>query len=243
MITGEFKLQSAPLLKLDRAILLYSRESQFGLNSDSGSVATIHEVRHGRGAPTLGAGELLSVGQIEALINAVYSAKLEFFDEHILARGPTSVAWWVPAQRRALFFTTKDEVLSSLNGKAFPQPPLVMFASRSQLYIWAMRDNQRPTAKTALYRAPYYNTSESGNVCLGSTVVPSVLEAANITKYADAFFASAFTHASGKGKLLEMKGSYGQFWRDLEGRDQFPTKALVPTKLTLKNAIQSEGRA
>ena len=60
---------------------------------------------------------------------------------------------------RVLFFSDRggDATLSAMNGKQYPQPPLVFKASGSRLWVRALKADQRPEASTVMHIAPYWN--------------------------------------------------------------------------------------
>lgn len=243
-MTGSATLSSATDLKIARAILLYEQTGDGGqyLKKERQVIATIHNVNHGKGHPKLEEGQLLTMDALQEMIQGIWRQKLELIEPHILARSPSAMAWFVPASTRVMFFKTNDALLSKLSGSSFPQPAMVFMATTKGMLVWALEQDERPTPKTMLCRAPYYNVYSNGGVCLGSTLTPKVLDVSQTEKYTASFFQSAFTHASGNSKLLELKGSYGQFWQGLRGKKAFPVKALLSLKKSLKDVFNEVSR-
>jgi hypothetical protein len=51
---------------------------------------------------------------------------------------------------------------AALNGRIFPQPPLVWRVADGELKVRALLENKRPSSITQLAVAPFWNLSESG---------------------------------------------------------------------------------
>ena len=101
-----------------------------------------------------------------------------------------------------MFFRDTDRGVADLNGRRYPQPPLLWAVSENTLRVRALAQDQRPTAATKLFVAPYYNTDgETGVVCQGSMRSPEERGVAAIGQWELAFFQSAFTHQTGVQRL------------------------------------------
>ena len=103
------------------------------------------------------------------------------FPENILAKSDRMIAWWTRAQCRQMFYRNSEGKAADLNGRIFPQPPLVWRVTNGQLRIRALPENKRPEAKTKLAVAPYWNLSDSGAVCTGSMRRPDSASVAAIS--------------------------------------------------------------
>ena len=126
--------------------------------------------------------------------------KLVLTGEHVLAENRDAVLWWRPASVTPLYFKTAEPVpeLTALNGVPLPQPALVFKAGKGKnagLHVWALITNERPTATTPLYHAPYMNIGES-LVCLGSARSSELanLKKAGPSDWENLFFNSNFSH-------------------------------------------------
>ena len=222
-------------VRLEQAILVYK-----GVSGGRSVFVSLHDVVSTNDAPQLGAGRLLSNEALSSLVEGLWSHQVAYLPDHVLAFGPTALAWWEPAAKRALFFDAQDQAVNAISGRVFPQPPLVFIAQRSgvgaNLRVFALEHNARPKADTPLFMAPYWNASQ-GTVCLGSTQRPDSLEPDQTTAWSAAFFASAFTH--GTSHLVVGTGkSYAEFWQSLERRKTFPTAPLIPAKRTLQEVLK-----
>lgn len=146
-----------------------------------------------------------------------------------------TVLWHTPAQRVGLFFRAD---LGIAEGQAFV-PPLLWRANRTEVSLWALKTDKRPTLESTLYHAPFFNVYENGRVCLG-TVKRNIPPKATITEFITLweryFFDSSFSHT-----LFDtgIKGiTMTDLWRrQVKGGKAFPTKHLVTTKQKLKSLL------
>ena len=72
--------------------------------------------------------------------------------------------WYTPPQQRDLFFVENLDIPS---GKGYV-PAMVWKATRDKLRVFALKGKGKPTGKTELYHAPYFNTYQDGGVCMGN---------------------------------------------------------------------------
>jgi PRTRC genetic system protein B len=150
------------------------------------------------------------------------------------------IAWWTPAQRRQMFYQHSEGKAADLNGRIFPQPPLVWRVADGQLKIRALTENNRPEAKTKLAVAPYWNLSDNGTVCTGSMRRPEYASVAAISVWERGFYESAFTHAN-VGRLTRHKGGFDGLWSGLTGkRRSFPLETLIVLPQTVVQFVHEE---
>src|ERR1700745_2189114 len=144
---------------------------------------TKHEVLNRQDtAPALGPAQPLTVAFVEALVRSLGGgAAAEVFPENILAKSDRMIAWWTPSQRRQMFYQHSQGKAADLNGRIFPQPPLVWRVAGGQLKVRAFAQNKRTEAKTKLAVAPYWNLSNSGIVCTESMRRPESASVAAIS--------------------------------------------------------------
>lgn len=147
-----------------------------------------------------------------------------------------TVLWYTKSQMRQLYFV---ENLGIPNGKAY-LPPMVWFANKNSLSVFALASNRRPTEKTPLYYAPFFNIYENGNVCMG-TVTVDIKNSASIeefiTAWEDYFFNSYFNHLMGKHNPI--KGNCVNLWKKLiQTGEAFPKEVLKKNNRTLKNLLR-----
>ena len=94
-----------------------------------------------------------------------------------------------------MFFSDSSDG-RTLNGKIFPQPPLVFRVCGAELAVRALTENKRPRSETPLMFAPYWNCDGAGRVCQGSMRAPGKLCLEAMKPWEGAFFESEFTHAA-----------------------------------------------
>ena len=121
------------------------------------------------------------------------------------------------------------------NGKAHV-PAMLWFANKENLSVFALASDKRPTEKTVLYFAPFFNVYEDGAVCMG-TVNINIKNSASVEEFIkaweDYFFNSYFSH------LLDnynpIIGNCVNLWRKLmETGETFPVEVLKKIVKPLK---------
>src|SRR5664280_1167319 len=210
-------------LKLYQAVLLYK--------NDHGNrfMATVHGVvqQDSDGSPALGAGQLLSTASLRELSRQMGTGcPVEFLPDHVVARTPDLLAWWMPAAVRPMFFCA-GSALEAISGKRFPHPALLFVVRNSLLYVRALFATQRPHSDSKLAAAPYWNIDSNGAVCAGTMRAPKSLTATSIAAWQQAFFQSEFTHPGGGGRLTKCRGGTAALWKSLAGKKRFPLSTLI----------------
>ena len=153
---------------------------------------------------------------------------------HINPSEKGTVLWYTKTQQRQIYFV---DSLGISNGKA-QVPPMLWFANKSSLTVFALLNDRRPTEKTPLHYAPFFNIYEKGNVCMG-TVSIDIKNSASVEEFIQAwehyFFNSYFSHS-----LCEnlTKKNIVNLWKDLINTDKpFPKEVLKKNNKTLKNLL------
>jgi len=151
------------------------------------------------------------------------------------SRDKGAVIWYTKSQKRPLYFI---EGLGIPSGQGFV-PPMVWQASKNSLRVFAVLSNSRPTVKTPLYYAPFFNIYEDGRVCMGSVSI-NIKNSASVEEFTwaweDYFFNSYFSHLMGENSPV--KGNCVSLWKDLiaTGRP-FPITVLKKNNKILKNLL------
>ena len=203
---------------------------------------TKHEVLKPQNtAPALGPAQPLTLAFVESLVRSLGGGSTaEVFPANILAKNDRMIAWWTPAQRRQMFYQHSEGTAADLNGRTFPQPPLVWQVADGQLKIRALIENKRPEGTTKLAVAPYWNLSDDGTVCTGSMRRPESASVAAITDWERGFYESAFTHAN-VGRLTRHRGGFEGLWSSLMGKQRsFPLETLIVLPQTLAQFVRDE---
>ena len=77
-----------------------------------------------------------------------------------------AVLWYTKPIRRQLYFV---DGLDIPNGMAYVLA-MVWHANKNSLAVFALASERRPTEKTPLYFAPFFNLYEDGKVCMGLSI-------------------------------------------------------------------------
>ncbi|SFP80287.1 PRTRC system protein B [Parafilimonas terrae] len=191
----------------------------------------------------------LTIKEANALAKALKTAKQDkepclqsggIIGSHILSieTDKGKVVWFTKAMQRDLYFT---EDLGIPNGKAHV-PPMLWMADRDNLYVFALRTNGRPTPRTKLYNAPFFNVYANGNVCMG-TVDIHIKRTTSLEAFTAAwenyFFNSYFSHLM--RDFNPIKGNCVCLWeRLITTGEAFPKEILEKSRITLKDVLNYE---
>lgn len=141
--------------------------------------------------------------------------------------------WFTPEQEVNLLFV---ETLGIPSGKAYV-PPLIWKAGKDELEIYAVKNRQKPTLKTPLFRAPFFNLHTNHKVCMGTveTAIDSVNNLEDfLTRWEQCYWNSYFSHMI--AGISPVKGNVVQLWQaQVNTHQKFPLDELVETGKTLKN--------
>ena len=146
-----------------------------------------------------------------------------------------AVLWYTKAQRRQLYFLSD---LYIPNGMAYV-PPMIWYANKNSLSVFALASDRRPTEKTPLYFTPFFNSYEDGKVCMGSVNI-NIKNSASVEEFTkaweDYFFNSYFSHLLGNNSPIN--GNCVTLWKDLiQTGKPFPKEVLKKNNKTLKNLL------
>ncbi|MEP6749416.1 MAG: PRTRC system protein B [Bacteroidota bacterium] len=144
--------------------------------------------------------------------------------------------WYSNPQKAKLFFI---ESLQIPNGMAFI-PALIWKATKTTLSVYALKENIKPSAKTKLFHAPFFNFYKEGNVCMGTVDVEMTNQTSLeefINGWQEYFFNSYFSHLLNNHNPV--KGDIIQLWQDqVNTNKKFPSAVLTAAKKILKDLIQ-----
>ena len=143
--------------------------------------------------------------------------------------------WYTPAQVVNMLFKESLEIPS---GKA-PVPPLVWKATLQRLYIYALAEEKKPSVKTTLYHAPFFNIHENGEVCMG-TVDVAIEKGCSLEdfmrQWEHYFWNSHFSHLINSGSPVT--GDITQLWQQLVSQCKtFPYHRLINNGRIVKDLI------
>lgn len=155
---------------------------------------------------------------------------------HINPSEKGSVLWYTKAQERQMYFVRNLEIN---NGKA-KVPAMLWIADKENLSVFALSSDKRPTEKTPLHYAPFFNVYNDGDVCMG-TVDIKIKNSASVEEFIEQwenyFFNSYFSHLVGNHNPVD--GNLVNLWKKLlESNEEFPVKMLKKNNKTLKNLLR-----
>ena len=162
--------------------------------------------------------------------------QMHWKNERLLAEGAGSVLWYSPAQRREIFFSCSNKKLMAISGKEFPFPALLFQAKQKQLYVYVLPSSRRPTQKSKLYEAPFWNVGKAGSVCLpvGAREKDHTPE-----EWEEIFYKSAFSHSGGASfKVGNVEKIFPQLVKDKKAK--FPVKNCFKKSLTVGDLLKGE---
>lgn len=219
------------LQRLAYALLIYT--------DGHAATALRAEVRHGEHGPELGDAHTIT-DDLRSRLSALLSPRrLQILPPNVLAVNPTAVAWYVPAApRRMLFSPQQDPATARLSGRVFPQPPLLLVARRRQLCVYALAQDARPTADARVYRAPFWNTFDIDALCTGGVALPATVDPETTEAWERVLFESNFTHRSGAVPRWTTQFTHTELWEAAAQRGTFDPAWLVPTTLTVADAVE-----
>lgn len=155
---------------------------------------------------------------------------------HINPSEKGTVLWYTKAQKRQLYFVDGLEIPSGIASV----PPIIWYANRNSLSVFALANDRKPTEQTPLYFVPFFNIYEDGKVCMGSVNV-SIKNSASLEEFVSSweeyFFNSYFSHLLGNHSPIN--GNCVNLWKDLIRTGKpFPKDVLKKNNKTLKNLLR-----
>lgn len=135
----------------------------------------------------------------------------------------TKTIWYLPPGQR--YLTIKH--MKAGNCKL---PGLIFAIADKTLYVLAYKGKRKPCGTTQIFKAPFFNISSNGIVCMGTTseTTKKIFLKDEMNRWERRFFGSRFTHVSddsviAKGFTIE------KLFRSLLAKKRFPEKCLVPS--------------
>lgn len=113
-----------------------------------------------------------------------------FFEPNIAGN---KFMWFLLPHKATITFEKSVKIPSG----EYHVPGLIMAVKNKDLYIYAYKGKMRPNEKTKLYHAPFYNTYDSGEFCMG-TITETRAKAflhEEMDRWQRRFFGGVFTTA------------------------------------------------
>lgn len=145
--------------------------------------------------------------------------------------GHERYVWYNPPQKRQMYFIEKLKIESG----EYYVPGVIYEVKQGNMNIYAFK-GQKPNAKTKLFKAPFFNVTDS-NVCLGSAKIdyPVSPSFAGLTDYWEKrFWLTEFSHLGGsqnptKTNLVSVTKA---------SENGFNENELLPMNRTLKDLLR-----
>ena len=245
-ITQQFNDQYLPV----KALLIYQSDEKEGADqyhNENGQQVYVESYDIGKHGNPVNA-HPLTIPEMQALGELLQSSQ-ELKGGYLKSRGllPANVVyinplnngfaiWYTPPQETNLFFV---ESLGIRSGKA-KIPAMLWKASKDRLDIFALKGKGKPSAKTALYHAPFFNIHATGNVCMGTVVISIDRNTALedfMTQWERYFFNSYFSHTINGERGINM--NIIQLWQEqVETGREFPQEVLIKSNTILNHLIR-----
>lgn len=140
--------------------------------------------------------------------------------------GLTAVIWYRPAMQRQLNLPA-----GIVKGNTVVQVPATIYiAINTTLYVFALASSERPTLKTKLYNAPFFNIYADGNVCLGTARVGKRTKSfeGEAERFEKAFY---LAEQGGMNAAGSTKTYLPELWQKIaKSKLPFPEKELIQHK-------------
>lgn len=168
-------------------------------------------------------GRPVKIEELRTLLKGINggSSSCGVLSANMLSVDPGLSMWWyIPAGKRYISFAKRTGIAS---GEA-QLPALLFGVDNHGLSVWALASDERPTEKTPVYHAPFFNVTQ-GSVCMGNVRVPEGVNIEDAVKWEKLFFRSVFTD-EGDMQLSGIKPV--DLWKSLTNGKlkKFPVKHL-----------------
>lgn len=225
------------------ALLVYGGNSNH--YGETSAIATVHTVEMDNERPTIMAGRLATVADLQNLVTALGRSRrtvnAEWLETRVLARGSDALIWWSAPCKRAMFFQQSHYNSKTFDGQGVcPLPGLVWMAMRGDLYVYAVQGAARPTRDTQLYQAPFFNVWGRGKVCVGNAARPTEEKRSDLDAWEQVLFGSRFTHPNFTEADRLVQGIEPcAFWQEMVKKPKavFPEKRLVQIPLRVGDLL------
>jgi PRTRC genetic system protein B len=242
---------------LEGALMLYRRAPGYSYNQEKMPYyVELHNVYDKDGQSVLGAGIPLSEKAAAQLAASLSNKKAKRHAQELLPDNLLScdmntgryTIWYEKATRRLLQFS---EGLG-IQDRVMHVPAMLFVRHFGLLRAFALDSDERPTATTRLYHAPFHNVKPwerkqgtlyraEGQVCLGNAVFKRETQSLTeeIAEYSKGFWLSRFS-AVHNTKAVPEKKTLAQVWRSrVRATNPYPTNYLIPNGFTLGDLVKT----
>lgn len=221
-----------------QAIIVYRQKNKY----DKDFYLESRNIEHTPKGYQMAEGTPLSKHALSQIMDAVNSEDVEkmgcksIFPKNLLYYNIKNlephIVWYVESQSHHLVF---DDNLSITNGMCH-LPTLVFRLRGKDLDVFAVKTNN-PDANTKLFKAPFHNVYNNGNICMGSAKAKKSNDIIKLmSNYEKAFFSSKFTHLHSSGSPID--GNLNTYLNALiKTKGKFDKSVLIPIKHTIKELV------
>lgn len=210
------------------ALIVYQRQNSYYLQ--------VHQITKSGEGYAWGAGKPFQREDLQALADSIRkdassSVKLAgLMPENVLYYQPSlsgdRFCWWIPPGEHHLVFVPALKLKAGM----VKSPGLIFAVKGKNLSVLAFK-GKKPTPKSALFHAPFWNMYDDGGVCMGTTseTRKKAYLHEELDRWERRFFGSRFTDNHGDGQLTngyKMK----ELYKSLLNGKPFPENALKPFK-------------
>ncbi|KAK0331665.1 hypothetical protein LTR94_028007, partial [Friedmanniomyces endolithicus] len=168
---------------------------------DGRAFASLHHIEHDDDAgPRIAAGTPLTRAHLRQWSEALgRAAAPELLPHNVLVAHQDLLAWWIPAEVRPAYFNLSTplaglKALSTRTVVSVPYPAHLLVATKRSLGVYALREDERPTADSIVFHSPILNVYADGTLCWGNIPKPGTLSVSAIPDFERALFESWSTH-------------------------------------------------
>ncbi|MDN3384468.1 PRTRC system protein B [Pseudoalteromonas sp. APC 3358] len=185
-----------------------------------------------------------AVKALATLNDEPIESECNWIDTDILYSSDNQLIWYVPAQKRTLWFVASENKFSL----KVHTPSFVFALNRNarKLRVFSCKSKSRPTPESKLYNAPLMNVSLDGSLCLGSATLPDNVQSDSKqirNACESALFDTNFSHVNNsktfKSKKEVTTTGHVAFWKKFEKENREPKASeLVLSTVSFKTLTQ-----
>lgn len=246
-VSEDFNTQYKPF----KALLIYRSErdkdrNEYASNETENTLVYVESYDIGKQGNPINAHPLSKAEMVS--LSVLFQSTQELQSNYLKSKGlmPNKVLYLNPQTNGfAVWYTPPQEVsLNFVQGLKIPNakakiPSMVWKATKDSLNVYAIKGKVKPTEKSPLYHAPFFNLYETGNVCMGTVNIEigrfTSLEEF-MSKWETYFFNSYFSHTIGNHHKSE---DLVELWQSLAGTGKgFPQEQLIKHHVSFKSLLQ-----
>lgn len=212
-----------------QGIIIYNRYAEYYLET--------HEIVNNDGKFEWMEGKPFHKDHLKAL--ALSLGKQSMTMMHVKGLLPENVLYYQPSFFGNAFIWHVPSGLHHFSFKStlklkegnYRMPGLIFAVNDKALYVFAYKGTNKPTAKTELFKGPFFNVYQDSKVCMGTTresAKKNVLQE-EMARWERRFYGSRFTHVS-DSSVLKKGFKINTVYNKIRNARKFPEGCLAPAK-------------